>query len=205
MAKIKICGLFREQDITAVNASLPDYIGFVFAQSRRRIDAKKASELRSCLDPFIKAVGVFVNEDIKNIVKLCDSDVIDLIQLHGDENEEYIKELKMYVSKKIIKAVRVRDTTDIKRTVGSLCDYMLLDAYQQGSYGGIGRPFDWSVIPDLNKPWFLAGGIDSGNIARAIESYDPYCIDVSSGVETDGYKDPAKIAAIVAKVRETGE
>jgi phosphoribosylanthranilate isomerase len=202
MAKIKICGLMRVQDIAAVNDALPDYIGFVFARSKRRIDPWKARELRACLDPFIKAVGVFVNEDIKNIVKLCDSDVIDLIQLHGDENEEYINELKGHVSKKIIKAVRVRDTEDIIRAAGSSCDYMLLDAFQEGKYGGIGRAFDWSVIPDLKKPYFLAGGIDPDNIVRAIELCDPYCVDVSSGVETDGYKDPAKIAAITAKVRE---
>lgn len=201
MVKLKICGMVQEQDIAAVNTVLPDYAGFVFAQSKRRIDGRKAKALKAGLDPFIKAVGVFVNEDIKNIQELCSSGVIDLIQLHGDENEEYIKELKKCTSNKIIKAVRVRDAQDIKRAAGSLCDYLLLDAYQDGKYGGIGRTFDWSVIPKLEKPFFLAGGIDSGNIARAIGLYDPYCIDVSSGVETDGYKDPEKISAIAVRIR----
>lgn len=201
MAKIKICGLVREQDIDAVNSVRPDYIGFVFAKSKRQIDVKKAKELKSCLDPLIKAVGVFVNEDIKNIAKLCSFGVIDLIQLHGDENEYYIRELKKCVSNKIIKAVRVRGREDIIKAEESLCDYMLLDAYHDGEYGGAGRTFDWSVIPSLKKPYFLAGGINSGNVALAIELYAPYCIDVSSGVETDGYKDPEKISAIVARVR----
>jgi phosphoribosylanthranilate isomerase len=168
MAKIKICGLMRVQDIAAVNDALPDYIGFVFARSKRRIDPWKARELRACLDPFIKAVGVFVNEYIKNIVKLCDSDVIDLIQLHGDENEEYINELKGHVSKKIIKAVRVRDTEDIIRAA----DRPVITCFSMHSRREVRRywqAFDWSVIPDLKKPYFLAGAsirtISSGNRA----------------------------------------
>jgi len=202
MAKIKICGLMREQDIDAVNTNLPDYIGFVFARSRRQIDVKKAKALKDCLNPSIKTVGVFVNEEINNIIKLCNTKVIDLIQLHGDENEDYIRKLKDYVPNKIIKAVRVRDQEDIKKAMKFSCDYLLLDTYQRGEYGGTGKAFDWSVIPEISKPYFLAGGINSGNIEQAVKQCNPYCIDVSSGVETNGYKDPEKIKEIVAKVKQ---
>jgi len=202
MAKIKICGLMREQDIDAVNTNLPDYIGFVFARSKRQIDVKKAKALKDCLNPSIKTVGVFVNEEINNIIKLCNTKVIDLIQLHGDENEDYIRKLKDYVPNKIIKAVRVRDQEDIKKAMKFSCDYLLLDTYQRGEYGGTGKTFDWSVIPEISKPYFLAGGINSGNIEQAVKQCNPYCIDVSSGVETNGYKDPEKIKEIVAKVKQ---
>ena len=202
MAKIKICGLMREQDIDAVNTNLPDYIGFVFARSKRQIDVKKAKALKDCLNPSIKTVGVFVNEEINNIIKLCNTKVIDLIQLHGDENEDYIRKLKDYVPNKIIKAVRVRDQEDIKKAMKFSCDYLLLDTYQRGEYGGTGKAFDWSVIPEISKPYFLAGGINSGNIEQAVKQCNPYCIDVSSGVETNGYKDPEKIKEIVAKVKQ---
>ena len=202
MAKIKICGLMREQDIDAVNTALPDYIGFVFARSKRQIDEKKAKALKACLNPFIKAVGVFVNEEIKNVIKLCNSHVIDMIQLHGDENEDYIKRLKNCVSNKIIKAIRVKDLEDIKKAMEFSCDYLLFDAYHEGKYGGTGKTFDWSMIPDINKPYFLAGGINSDNIVQAIEQHSPYCIDVSSGVETNGYKDPEKIMDIVARAKQ---
>lgn len=202
MSKIKICGLTRKQDIDAVNAAVPDYIGFVFAKSKRQIDEVMAKALKELLNSSIKAVGVFVNEEIKNVVKLCGSHVIDLIQLHGDENEDYIKRLKNCVPNKIIKAIRVKDPEDIRKAMEFSCDYLLLDAYHDCKYGGTGKSFDWSMIYDINKPYFLAGGINSGNITQAIERYRPYCIDVSSGVETNGYKDPEKILDIVAKARQ---
>jgi len=201
MTKIKICGLMREQDIDAVNTALPDYIGFVFARSRRRIDEQKAKALKARLNPAIKAVGVFVNEEMKKIIELCNAHVIDLVQLHGDEDEDYIKRLKNRVSNQIIKAVRVKAPEDVKKAMGFSCDYLLLDAYHEKEYGGTGKAFDWSVIPDINKPFFLAGGIHPGNVMQAIGSCNPYCIDVSSGVETDGYKDPEKIMEMVARVR----
>lgn len=201
MARIKICGVVRDEDIEAVNAALPDYIGFVFAESRRRIGFHRAKVLKAGLDPRIKAVGVFVNEDTENIIRLCEAGVIDLIQLHGDENEDYIKKLRYYVSNEIIKAVRVRTPPDAERAAEYSCDYLLFDAYDEKAYGGVGKTFDWSAIPYTNKPFFLAGGINSGNITRALELCDPYCIDVSSGAETNGYKDRQKIIDIVSKVR----
>lgn len=202
MAKIKICGLMREQDIDAVNTNLPDYIGFVFARSKRQIDVKKAKALKDCLNPSIKTVGVFVNEEINNIIKLCNTKVIDLIQLHGDEDEDYLKRLRSRVANKIIKAVRVKEAQDIMKALDFPCDYLLFDAFREGEYGGSGRTFDWSLLPQIPKPYFLAGGINADNIAQALTEHDPYGLDVSSGAETNGWKDPKKIWDIVARVRQ---
>ncbi|AGC68988.1 N-(5'-phosphoribosyl)anthranilate isomerase TrpF [Thermoclostridium stercorarium subsp. stercorarium DSM 8532] len=204
MTKVKICGLTREQDIDAVNRILPDYIGFVFAKSRRQIDERRAAELKRRLDPRIKAVGVFVNEKMDKIIRLCHKQVIDMVQLHGDENEDYILKLKEFVPNKIIKAVRVRTRADIERAAGVPCDFLLFDAYSEKIYGGTGKTFDWSLIPSVNRPFFLAGGINPENAVHAIKTLNPYCIDVSSGVETGGFKDPKKIIDIVAAVRGCG-
>jgi phosphoribosylanthranilate isomerase len=201
MSKIKICGLSRQPDIDAVNQVLPDYIGFVFVKSRRQVNADTARELKHRLSPSIKAVGVFVNEDIHPIVSLCNSHIIDIIQLHGDENEAYIKELRNHVSNPVIKAIRVKDSDDIKKAGEISCDYLLFDTYQDNQYGGSGKVFNWSVLTEITKPFFLAGGIDSGNILMANNLCNPYCIDVSSGVETGGVKDAAKIKEIVELIR----
>ncbi|ROR31848.1 phosphoribosylanthranilate isomerase [Mobilisporobacter senegalensis] len=201
MAKIKICGLTRTKDIMAVNEASPDYIGFVFAKSKRQVNYDTAKELKSYLDPKIKSVGVFVNEDIDNIATLCNEKIIDLVQLHGDETKEYIERLKMKISCQIIKAVRVKESQDIFKIHQMPCDYILLDAYHEDQYGGNGISFDWSLISIRNKPFFLAGGIHYGNIQKAIKETNPYCIDISSGVETDGLKDPEKIKEIVDLVR----
>ena len=203
MTRIKICGLTRKEDIDAVNAACPDYTGFVFAESKRRIDVDRAMELKSLLDPSIKAAGVFVNEDIRKIIRLCDMEVIDLIQLHGDEDADYIKKLREYTSNRIIKAFRVRTQQDIESAKPSTADYILLDAFQQGKYGGVGKTFDWSMVSGIDRPYFLAGGIDESNVAQAIREYRPFCVDVSSGVETGGCKDPRKIKNIVERVRRS--
>lgn len=204
MSKIKICGLTRTVDIDMVNEVLPDYIGFVFAKSKRQVSEERASELKLRLSSQIKAVGVFVNEDPDKIIRLCKGEIIDIIQLHGDEDEDYITALKKEVSNPIIKAVRVRSTEDIQKAAFT-CDYLLLDTYKDNQYGGSGESFDWSVITNTNKPVFLAGGIHIGNVEHAIRLTDPYCIDVSSGVETEGYKDRNKIAEIVSKVRRVSQ
>jgi phosphoribosylanthranilate isomerase len=201
MAKIKICGLSRPVDIETVNQALPDYIGFVFAESRRQIGEHTAKSLKELLDPRIKAVGVFVNEDMDKIIRLCRLGIIDIIQLHGDESEDYLADLRKEISNPVISAVRVRSVWDIIEAENRACDYLLLDAYKDNRYGGGGETFDWSVITRLEKPFFLAGGIHAENVIAAIQSSNPYCIDVSSGVETDGFKDRNKIIDIVTKVR----
>jgi phosphoribosylanthranilate isomerase len=201
MARIKICGLSRTADIEMVNIAKPDYIGFVFAESKRQIDKVTAARLKMLLNPTIKAVGVFVNEAIETITGLCRESIIDIIQLHGDETEDYIKKLKASVHNPIIKAVRIKSGCDKKQTEFKSSDYLLFDTYKNNQYGGSGEAFDWSLIAATDKPIFLAGGINQDNVSEAIKQTDPYCIDVSSGVETNGYKDFNKIINIINTVR----
>ncbi|WP_455949813.1 phosphoribosylanthranilate isomerase [Eubacterium sp.] len=201
MAKIKICGLRRQEDIEIVNRYKPDYIGFVFAKSKRQVNDLEASELKSGLSPDIKAVGVFVNDDINHIEELVKNSVIDIVQFHGDEDEEYIKKLKGKISVPVIKAVRVRTYADIKEKAEYPVEYLLLDSYSKDAYGGTGERFDISLIENMEKPYFLAGGVNEDNISDIIKKANPYCIDLSSGVETDGFKDETKIKNVINIVR----
>ena len=202
MSKIKICGIKRPEDIEIVNKYKPDYIGFIFSKSPRQVDFETARELKSRLDKSIRVVGVFVNEPIDFIVKLCISNVIDAVQLHGDENDEYIKQLRARVKCRIIKAVRVKSTEQILREEQKKCDFLLLDTYRKDVYGGSGEKFNWDLIPaDLVKEYFLAGGLNADNIQLAIKTLHPFCVDVSTSVETDGVKDEKKVKEIIDKVR----
>lgn len=196
MIKIKICGLFRFQDILAVNDAMPDYAGFVFAESRRKVSHEKAAALKSLLDPGILAVGVFANADPREILRLCKTGVIDLIQLHGREDAAYINALRQAVPHPIIKAVGVECSRQILEAQTLPCDYLLLDS----PGGGTGKGFDHSLIPPLEKPFFLAGGLNAGNLRKAA-ACRPFALDVSSGAETGGLKDPDKIKELVDIVR----
>lgn len=200
MSKIKICGLSRLQDIDAVNEALPDYIGFVFAPSPRQVGTMQASALKKTLDRRIQAVGVFVDADIDKVTALALDGVIDMIQLHGHEDALYIRKLKRAVSVPVIKAVRVQCAEQIMEAQPLDCDYLLLDTWQKGVQGGSGLTFDWSLIPQGIKPYFLAGGLNAQNILRAAQ-LKPYCLDVSSGAETDGIKDKDKIIKLVQQIR----
>lgn len=205
MSKIKICGLSRPEDILAVNEYLPDYIGFVFSKSRRRVTAEQAHRLKEKLSPKIEAAGVFVNEPVSFIAGLVEKGIIDLVQLHGDEDEAYIQSLKQEVSCPIIKAVRVQSKEQIIEAQRLPCDYLLYDTYSKNAYGGTGDRFSWDMIPkDMSMPFFLAGGINESNAPQAVKEVRPYCIDVSSGVETDGVKDKKKIKQIINIVRGAG-
>ena len=198
MSKVKICGLSREEDVEAVNLVLPDFIGFVFAQSRRRVDRITAAELKEKLDPRIGTVGVFVNERIELIAETYQSEVIDWVQLHGDEDDGYIKRLKDNCGCPVIKAVSVGD---VMPPLPSLPDYLLFDTLSE-QRGGAGRTFDWDVIKSFRgSPFFLSGGLSVANVAMAIKTFAPFCVDVSSGVETDGIKDADKIKKFVCTVR----
>lgn len=204
--KIKICGLSRKQDIEYVNAALPDFAGFVFAPSRRQVTQEAAGSLKSSLDDRIKAVGVFVNHKADFIKKLCRQGVIDYIQLHGDETEEYILRLKEDLMaagcmRPIIKALRVKDSASLKNASGFDTDFLLLDTFSAKEYGGSGRTFDWKIIDNIGKPFFLAGGINCENASAAVSAVQPFCLDVSSGVETEGIKDAEKINKIVNIIR----
>lgn len=198
--KLKFCGLTREADIRAANETRPDYIGFVFAESRRRVTDEQAARLRALLSPGIQAVGVFVNDDPTHIALLANRGVIDLIQLHGSESAAYIQRLRTMTAAPIICALRVGKQTDIKRAESNLVDFLLLDTYTKDAYGGSGRTFDWSLIGEVGKPYFLAGGLNESNIPRAMRT-GAYGLDLSSGIETDGVKDAEKMRRVAALVK----
>ncbi len=198
MTKIKFCGLTRTGDIEAANELKPDYIGFVFwPKSKRAVTAGEAKILKSKLDPSIKAVGVFVDEDMEAVKSLLDGGIIDIAQLHGHEDEDYINGLKKASGKPVIKAFRIRSEEDIRKAEASPADLVLLDAGM-----GDGVTFDWSLIKNAGRPYFLAGGLDPDNAADAVRTLHPYALDVSSGIETDGLKDTNKMAAFAASVRK---
>ena len=198
MTKIKICGLSRKCDIEAANELKPEYIGFVFVRkSKRYVSFEQAKELKTILNTAIKAVGVFVDESVENIVKLLDHRVIDIVQLHGNEDEDYIKELRRFTDKPIIKAFCIKREEDVIKANESTADYVLLDAGM-----GSGNVFDWMLINKINRPYFLAGGLSLENAGRAIELLNPYALDVSSGVEKNGLKDKGKMAAFVDAIRK---
>ena len=200
--KIKICGLKRPEDIQSVNSLKPDYVGFVFAKSNRQVTEKVETSLRELLLAEISTVGVFVREPIERITRLCKEKIIQIIQLHGEEDAEYIKRLRHEVPDiPIIRAVRVRSGEQILEAEKMDCEYLLLDTYIKGTYGGSGKQFDKRLIPRLEKPYFLAGGLDAGNVRENIEACHPYAVDVSSTVETDGITDAIKIQNFIERVR----
>lgn len=196
--RIKFCGLSRPCDIQAANQIKPEYIGFVFAPgSRRYVTPKQAASLKRLLDPGIQAVGVFVDETPEAVAELLGRGVIHLAQLHGSEDEAYIHHLRTLTDKPLIKACRIRTAYDVEAAIQSIADYILLDAG-----AGTGTAFDWSLIRDVPRPYFLAGGLSPDNAAQAARRLKPYALDVSSGIETDGYKDKTKMAAFAAAVRK---
>ena len=197
MTRIKFCGLTREEDIQAVNEIMPEYIGFVFApKSRRCVSREQAGRLRNMLKDGISAVGVFVDEDINTVAELLNCGIIDIAQLHGKENDDYIRSLRSMTEKPVIKAFRVRGMQDVQSARSSQADIVLLDAG-----AGDGQVFDWSLVSTVDRPYFLAGGLETDNAASAIEALHPFALDVSSGIETDGRKDKLKMAAFAEVVR----
>ena len=198
--KIKICGLRRREDILAVNEAKPDYCGFIveYPKSRRSIDRTTLRELVRGLREEIVPVGVFVNAPKELVAELLEEGTIQIAQLHGQEDESYIRELKTYTDKLIIKAFSIKTAEDIEKALQSPADYILLD---QGG-GGTGKTFDWSLIPEIQRPFFLAGGIGTSNLGQAIREIHPYAVDLSSSVETEKRKDPMKIRQVVDIVRE---
>ena len=199
MTKIKFCGMTRAGDIAAANALRPDYIGFVFARgSRRAVTPEQAAALKADLAPGIQAVGVFVNAPPEQIAALLAAGTIDIAQLHGQEDETYLQALRALTDKPIIKAFRVDSAADLQRAAAFPSDGLLLDS----GAGGTGTAFDWTLLRDFGRPYFLAGGLNAENIGEAIQKYHPYAVDVSSGIETDGKKDAKKMAAFAAAVRK---
>ena len=197
MTRIKMCGLRRMEDIEAVNEIRPEYIGFVFFPgSRRYIPAADAGKLREKLNPEIRAVGVFVDEDPETVAALLEDGIIDMAQLHGHEDVRCLENLRRLTGKPLIRAFRVRSPEDVRLAQSSSADGILLDAG-----AGDGRTFDWSFLQGIRRPYFLAGGLDPENVSRAVRGLKPFAVDVSSGIETSGYKDINKMRAFVRAVR----
>ena len=200
MTKIKMCGLSRTEDLEAANAIKPDYIGFVFAEiSKRRVSALEASKLKSKLNPEIKAVGVFLDDKLDFVASMLNLGIVDVVQLHGSEDEEYIEKVRKITNKPIIKAFIIRSKEDVERAEKSTADYILLDGGK-----GEGKAFDWSLLKDIKRPYFLAGGLNPVNVSDAVKALKPYAVDVSTGIETDGVKDREKMTAFAGAVREEG-
>lgn len=198
MTKIKFCGLTRPEDIAAANALKPEYIGFVFApKSKRYVSPQQAAQLRAQLSPAIKAVGVFVNEPPEAVARLLNENILDIAQLHGQEDAAYLARLRSLTAKPLWQAFRVETAAGLAAAARSTADMVLLDS----GAGGTGTVFNWKLLQGFPRPYILAGGLDADNAADAVTRLHPYAVDVSSGIETAGKKDPAKMAAFAATVR----
>ena len=221
--KVKMCGISKVETIPAVVDAKPDYMGLVFAPSKRQVtvdqaktlveelhkqyanrynrDAEQYSNQTLIHQEFIKTVGIFVNETLDNLVTIATEVNLDAVQLHGDEDEAFIQSLKERTNVEVWKAVQIRSAADAEAWIDSSADMLLFDAYHKDERGGTGEVFDWSCLDEFERPFMLAGGIDSTNVARAIRTVRPYGIDISSGIETDGVKDDEKIKAFTNIVR----
>ena len=208
--KVKMCGISKVETIPAIVDAKPDYMGLVFAPSKRQVTVEQAKTLVEELhkqyavrynSETIKTVGVFVNETVENLLKIAEEVKLDVIQLHGDEDESFIQILKEQSNVEVWKAVQVRSAADAEKWIDSSADMLLFDAYHKDERGGTGEVFDWSCLDEFERPFMLAGGIDSTNVARAIRTVRPYGLDISSGIETNGVKDNEKMKAFTNIVR----
>lgn len=218
--KIKMCGISKVETIPAIVDAKPDYMGLVFAPSKRQVTVEQAKTLVEELhkvyvkkygsdteqdkDDTIKTVGVFVNETVDNLVTIANEANLDAVQLHGDEDETFIQSLKERTNVEVWKAVQIRSAADVEAWIDSSADMILFDSYHKDERGGTGEVFDWSSLDEFERPFMLAGGIDSTNVARAIRTVRPYGIDTSSGIETNGVKDDEKITAFTKIVKSIG-
>ena len=218
--KVKMCGISKVETIPAVVEAKPDYMGLVFAPSKRQVTVDQAkilveelhrgyakkygSDTKHDKNDTIKTVGVFVNETVDNLVTIANEANLDAVQLHGDEDETFIQSLKERTSVEVWKAVQIRSAADAEAWIDSSADMLLFDAYHKDERGGTGEVFDWSSLDAFERPFMLAGGIDSTNVARAIRTVRPYGIDISSGIETNGVKDDEKITAFTKIVKSIG-
>lgn len=211
--KVKMCGISKVETIPAVVEAKPDYMGLVFAPSKRQVTVEQAEILveelhKQCINHYdtkvVKTVGVFVNETLDNLVRTADTANLDAVQLHGDEDEAFIQSLKERTNVEVWKAIQIRSAADVEKWIDSSADMLLFDAYHKDERGGTGEVFDWSSLDTFERPFMLAGGIDSTNVARAIRTVRPYGIDISSGIETNGVKDDEKITAFTKIVKSIG-
>lgn len=221
--KVKMCGISKVETIPAIVEAKPDYMGLVFAPSKRQVTvdqaktlveelhkqyaardnrgAEQSNDVEQSNNNEIKTVGVFVNETLDNLVAIANKVNLDAVQLHGDEDETFIQSLKECTNVEVWKAVQIRSARDAEKWIDSSADMLLFDAYHKDERGGTGEVFDWSCLDEFERPFMLAGGIDSTNVARAIRTVRPYGIDISSGIETNGVKDDEKIKAFTNIVK----
>ena len=218
--KVKMCGISKVETIPAIVDAKPDYMGLVFAPSKRQVTVDQAkilveelhrgyakkygSDTEHDKNDTIKTVGVFVNETVDNLVTIANEANLDAVQLHGDEDETFIQSLKERTNVEVWKAIQIRTAADTEKWIDSSADMLLFDAYHKDERGGTGEVFDWSSLDAFERPFMLAGGIDSTNVARAIRTVRPYGIDISSGIETNGVKDDEKITAFTKIVKSIG-
>ena len=218
--KVKMCGISKVETIPAIVDAKPDYMGLVFAPSKRQVTVDQAKTLVEELhrgyaqkygsdtehdkNGTIKTVGVFVNETVDNLITIANEANLDAVQLHGDEDEAFIQSLKERTNVEVWKAIQIRSAADVEEWIDSSADMLLFDAYHKDERGGTGEVFDWSSLDAFERPFMLAGGIDSTNVARAIRTVRPYGIDISSGIETNGVKDDEKITAFTKIVKSIG-
>ncbi|MDU3237648.1 MAG: bifunctional indole-3-glycerol-phosphate synthase TrpC/phosphoribosylanthranilate isomerase TrpF [Veillonella sp.] len=218
--KVKMCGISKVETIPAVVEAKPDYMGLIFAPSKRQVTVDQAkilveelhrgyakkygSDTEHDKNDTIKTVGVFVNETVDNLVTIANEANLDAVQLHGDEDETFIQSLKERTNVEVWKAIQIRTAADTEKWIDSSADMLLFDAYHKDERGGTGDVFDWASLDAFERPFMLAGGIDSTNVARAIRTVRPYGIDISSGIETNGVKDDEKITAFTKIVKSIG-
>lgn len=197
--KIKICGIKNENEAKIINECMPDIAGFVFASGKRQIDINKAKILKKIINPEIETAGIFVEQNEDEILKIYNEKVIDIIQLHGDYDERTIKNLKEKTNAKIIKVIRVKEGF---YKIETLADFILFDTYSKDKYGGLNKTFDWNIKIISNVPYFVAGGINENNIIEMVKKLTPYGVDISSGVEVDGFKTKEKVFNIIKIIKE---
>ena len=197
--KIKICGIKNENEAKIINECMPDIAGFVFASGKRQIDINKAKILKKIINPEIETAGIFVEQNEDEILEIYNEKVIDIIQLHGDYDEQTIKNLKEKTNAKIIKVIRVKEGF---YKIETLADFILFDTYSKDKYGGLNKTFDWNIKIISNVPYFVAGGINENNIVEMAEKIAPYGVDISSGVEVDGFKTKEKVFNIIKIIKE---
>lgn len=197
--KIKICGIKNENEAKIINECMPDIAGFVFASGKRQIDINKAKILKKIINPEIETAGIFVEQNEDEILEIYNEKIIDIIQLHGDYDEQTIKNLKEKTNAKIIKVIRVKEGF---YKIETLADFILFDTYSKDKYGGLNKTFDWNIKIISNVPYFVAGGINENNIIEMVKKLTPYGVDISSGVEVDGFKTKEKVFNIIKIIKE---
>lgn len=197
--KIKICGIKNEDEAKIINECRPDIVGFIFAESKRKIDSNKAKILRKIIASDIQTAGIFVEQNEDEIIEIYNEKIIDIIQLHGNYDENTVQNLKEKTNAKIIKVIRVNDNS---YEINTKADFILFDAYSKDKYGGLNKTFNWNIKINSNVPYFVAGGINENNVVEMIKKLNPYGVDISSGVEAGGFKTKEKVSNIIKIIKK---